>query len=199
MSIFSQCTRGCGFQSQGHLRTSLCLLVFFTMTVLVGCSTSSRTHLADNFSANALYSFVVEPAVDQSNFKPGLTDSQIDVATAMTLALNDAVRVNGLSGIGLPGALRLQTTISVYAPGNAAVRQFLPGISGSTELTTTTLVRTANGTNLARIEVSRSIGAGGAFTIGAWRAVFDEVAKEIIVQIRSRLLDSRQAQEKTVR
>ncbi|MDR1035492.1 MAG: DUF4410 domain-containing protein [Deltaproteobacteria bacterium] len=66
-----------------------------------------------------------------------------------------------------------------YEPGNAFSRWLMPG-AGTTRLSVVANITNQTGLNAARIASERSIGFGGAYTIGAWKYVFDEVAKEIV-------------------
>lgn len=78
---------------------------------------------------------------------------------------------------------RIETEILVYEPGNAFKRWLMPDW-GSTKFVTKSLIYDKNNTLIATVPVERSIGFGGAFTIGAWKDVIDEVAKEIIFAIK---------------
>lgn len=63
----------------------------------------------------------------------------------------------------------------------------LPG-AGATKLTTVSIIYTADRRELARIPVTRSIAAGGGYTIGAWKYVFKDVAKETVKVIKEQIL-----------
>lgn len=46
---------------------------------------------------------------------------------------------------------------------------------------------------MAKIPVNRSIAAGGGYTIGAWKTVFDDVAQEIVKVLKEQLLGIKKA------
>ena len=63
----------------------------------------------------------------------------------------------------------------------------LPG-AGATKLVTESEIYTPEGVLVAKIPVNRSIAAGGGYTIGAWKTVFDDVAQEIVKVLKEQLL-----------
>ena len=79
----------------------------------------------------------------------------------------------------------INVTLLDYAPGNAFHRWLMPGL-GATKLSVVAEVAYAQGPALAEIPVERSIGFGGAYTVGAWRYVFDEVAVAIVDALATR-------------
>ncbi|MDR1314992.1 MAG: DUF4410 domain-containing protein [Deltaproteobacteria bacterium] len=122
--------------------------------------------------------FKVGQVTDKSGFKfPENAEEPIDLQQAMNDALQKA-----LTERGAYGADNSNWTVSVdivsYAPGNAFARWLMPG-AGATKLSVVAYISDETGLQAAKIPVERSIGFGGAYTIGAWKYVFDEVAKEI--------------------
>lgn len=110
---------------------------------------------------------------DESGFTPSGED--LDPKQAMRTALEAALTKANLLGT----EYKLKIEISEYEPGNAFARWVLPGLGG-TYLRTRTYVQNADNGTVATIPVNRTVAAGGAFTIGAWRECFNEVAEEIV-------------------
>ena len=95
----------------------------------------------------------------------------------MREALEKALRAKGALGEEAPWLVKVE--LVDYAPGNAFARWLLPG-AGATKLKAVATVVDSEGSRAATIPVERSIGFGGAYTIGAWKYVFDEVAVEMV-------------------
>lgn len=74
-----------------------------------------------------------------------------------------------------------------YEPGNAFKRWILPGW-GSTVLEVRGEIRSPDsGAIAAVIENKRSILAGGAYTIGAWKSIFSDVAGDLVREMKTRI------------
>ena len=99
-------------------------------------------------------------------------------------AVKKAVAKQGIEG----SEYTIETKIINYEPGNAFTRWLLP-CAGATKLATISSVLDKEGTVVATVPVERSIGFGGAFTIGAWKRVLTEVADEIVSVIKKHMND----------
>jgi hypothetical protein len=123
--------------------------------------------------------FTIGEIADRSGFEPPADeDETIDLKLAMTAALRKALTEKGAFA-----EQESQWTVAVeiisYAPGNAFARWLFPG-AGATKLSVVAYVLDDSGQQAAKLLVERSIGFGGAYTVGAWKYVFDEVAREIV-------------------
>ena len=78
----------------------------------------------------------------------------------------------------------LEVNIIQYTKGNAVARWLLPG-AGKTILSVEARLVSKTGTTVAESQATESIGAGGLYTVGAWKRVFDTVAKSLIKDIKS--------------
>ena len=160
------------------------ILLMFSLLLLVSfssaCSKSASFDLKDPNAVIAPNSdFMVGEVVDKSGYVPKEDDPQVDLVNSLKNALEKTVESQGIEG----DDYRIETEILVYEPGNAFKRWLMPGW-GSTKFVTKSLIYDKNNTLIATVPVERSIGFGGAFTIGAWKDVIDEVAKEIIFAIK---------------
>jgi hypothetical protein len=106
---------------------------------------------------------------------------EYDVESMLRNALSEALQAERLVWLGpdQPNHLILTARIVDYEPGNAFQRWLLPGW-GSTVLSVDAELRDANTGSLAgSLSDRHSIAFGGGYTIGAWKAIFDAVAKDI--------------------
>ncbi|EGY24611.1 hypothetical protein DA2_3227 [Desulfovibrio sp. A2] len=164
-----------------QLRT-LSLLLLFCVLFTAGCSTKSRiTPMGDAAHIPAGSTFSVGQTVDDSSFKFGEQDEKFSLCDTMSASLKNALVQEAMESA--QGPLVIKTRILAYAPGNAFARWLVPG-AGATKLSTESEVYAPDGSMLAKIPVERSIAAGGGYTIGAWKYVFDDVAKEIVAVLK---------------
>jgi hypothetical protein len=121
--------------------------------------------------------FSVGQVTDNSGFKFPEGETETVVLTqAMAEALEKSLRAQGNLG---DGQWIINVDITEYSPGNAFARWLLPG-AGATVLGVVANIVDQNGLPAARIPIERSIGFGGAYTVGAWKYVFNEVAEAIV-------------------
>lgn len=160
----------------------MCTMVFVAFSA--GCSTkSSIVGLNPEIQVSQSEKFASGNVVDKSGYVFGEKDEKIVLTEVMQSALSSALETGGIRGTGYV----IDTEILEYAPGNAFARWMLPG-AGATKLTTVSTIYTADRRELARIPVTRSIAAGGGYTIGAWKYVFKDVAKETVKVIKEQIL-----------
>lgn len=162
----------------------LLTMIAIVLFVLVGCGTKT-VYIADPGSEpvdpNAHFS--VGEVKDSSGFVfEADDDDTFDLKDAMRSSLQDKLNAN--NPIGDSFRYIVDVNILDYAPGNAALRWLAPG-AGKTKLSVEAEIRAEGGKSYAIIQAARSIGFGGAFTIGAWKYVFDTVAEEIVEAIRN--------------
>jgi hypothetical protein len=112
-------------------------------------------------------------------FKAGDSDA-FDLKDAMTSALRAAIAGQGLTGDGYS----VDVNILAYEPGSAFARWLMPG-AGATKLTVEASIADKSGAQVAKIPVERHISAGGGFTIGADKYIFEDVAKAIVTVIKN--------------
>ncbi|MDR2613357.1 MAG: DUF4410 domain-containing protein [Deltaproteobacteria bacterium] len=123
--------------------------------------------------------FSVGQVTDATGFEfPPGEEPPLVLEEAMAEALTRALEERGALG---SGRWIVEATLVEYAPGNAFQRWLLPVVIGKTRLgIEARVIDRLHGVEAARIPAERTIRAGGIFTVGAWRYVFDEVAREIV-------------------
>lgn len=160
----------------------IAVAVFF----ISGCATKSNVYQPKD--ATYLPSdtrFKVENSIDASGFSFSEKEEAFSLSEAMHGSMNAALASEGL--LSDSGTYTVTTKINKYEPGNAFTRWLIPG-AGATKLSTETVVLDKYNAEIARIPVERSIAFGGGFTIGAYKYVFDEVAKETVRVMKSKLI-----------
>ena len=156
---------------------------------MVGCATkSSLEGLSPTLKVAQTAKFESGEVTDKSGFVFGEKDDKIVLTDAMKSSLTAALATEDLAG----NDYVIKTTILQYSPGNAFARWMLPG-AGATKLVTESEIYTPEGVLVAKIPVNRSIAAGGGYTIGAWKTVFDDVAQEIVKVLKEQLLGIKKA------
>ena len=161
----------------------LMVLLMAIAGMSAGCSTKAvYTPLPGADAVSPVGPFDIGETKDLSGYKFGDKDEKIDLAAAMSDALQVALKNSSV--FATPGRYSLNTTITEYAPGNAFARWMLPGAGGTVLGVECTVVDTETGKQLAVLPVRRSIAAGGLYTVGAWKDVFEEVAGEIVKMLK---------------
>ncbi|MBR5050115.1 MAG: DUF4410 domain-containing protein [Desulfovibrio sp.] len=152
------------------------LPVLMLSLALAGCATHGTMQLSDEarpLAADA--TFQNEEVKDASGFDWGTEKDRVDIVASLKAAIDWELAQANLAGTGYV----LRTDIVRYEPGNAFKRWLMPGF-GATRLNVVGKVFTREGALVATVPVERYIGFGGGFTIGAWKDVFQDVAKEIV-------------------
>lgn len=165
-------------------KTMIIPAMFIFLIVCSGCSTKTYYQpIPGEAAVQTTASFTIGKTQDLSGYK--FSDDDKD-KFVLTTAMDDALKAE----LGKAGALRLDgadyvidTKITNYAPGNAALRWLLPG-AGETRLTVESSVINNEGRVVATIPVDRRVPAGGVQTIGAYKYVFEDVAEAIVTVLR---------------
>ncbi len=165
-------------------KTVVFLAAMMVLIVLSGCSTKTYYQAVQGeATVQPTASFTVGKTQDLSGYKFGDDDKdKFDLAMAMDGALKaelgkvEALRLDGADYV-------IDTKVITYAPGNAALRWLLPG-AGETRLTVESSVINNEGRVVAKIPVDRQVAAGGVQTVGAYKYVFEDVAKAIVTVLR---------------
>jgi hypothetical protein len=154
-------------------------IALFVIVFAFGCSTKGSyipSNNAPEIPTNSV--FFVGEVTDSSGFKfPANEPQSLDLKQTMIEALTQALKDKG--ALGDESNYVINVEVLDYKPGNAFARWLLPG-AGATKLKVVASILDQNKVTVATIPVERSIGFGGAYTIGAWRYVFHEVATEIV-------------------
>lgn len=156
------------------------------LAAVSACSTSSEVKFSGKEQAFARgATFVIAETKDSSGFVFEDKSEAFKLDEAFAGALKTALAKESIPTSGV-GAYTIKSEIVAYAPGNAFARWLMPG-AGATELSTVSRVYAASGEEIATIPVSRSIAAGGGYTVGAYKYVFNDNAQEVALLIKARI------------
>lgn len=113
----------------------------------------------------------------------------VDAPALLRAAMEEALRDEDLAAS--PGFVEdrfvLSLAITDYRPGNAFKRWLLPGYGSTVLAVRGTLRDAATGGLAASVVHRRSVLAGGAYTIGAWKTIFRSVAGDLAADLRVRI------------
>ena len=165
------------------MKRAALLLFILALPLVAGCGTKSTYIQTPGAQAiNQSDGFIVGKVEDLSGFqfKPNDKDA-FSLKEAMSAALSSALTKQGLTGAG---QYSVNVNILAYAPGSAFARWLMPG-AGATQLSVEAFIVDKKSTQVAKIPVERHISAGGGFTIGAYKYIFEDVAQEIAAVIKN--------------
>jgi len=149
------------------------------LAVLGGCASSSSINLVGDSSIAGNLSI---DSVTVTN-STGENFDGADVVALMRSATEDQVKTKNLTPTESTGtSYKLEIDIVQYSKGNAVARWMLPG-AGKTILSVEARLKDNVGAVIAESQATESIGAGGLYTIGAWKRVFDKVANSLVTDI----------------
>lgn len=158
------------------MRKIILLLVF--VLPLAACSTKSKLIPMEQFeSVTTINGYTIGTVQDTSGYVFDPDEEEFDLAEAMEDSIVKSLQKANIQCED--NGLVINTKIIDYEPGNAFKRWLMPGY-GETELKTENEIATVDGVVIARIPIKSSIGFGGAYTIGAWKYVFDNVSEELV-------------------
>jgi hypothetical protein len=164
------------FQSRALL--PLALMVFIA-ALATGCGSVS-THLTMEPGERLASTdrFWIAEVLDQSS-----QPTDVDATGLLRTALHGALSKQSLSASGQTDAVALNAAVVEYAKGNAFKRWLWPGF-GKTVLATVVELNRA-GRPIGRVNAQRTVTAGGAYTVGAWKSVFEDVSRDIARELKS--------------
>lgn len=160
------------------------VLSAFAVLVLSACGTvEHKLNLLNNFTPEVATGVEVGKVTNET----GKTfDSEVNVEEMLRRALTDKLMAEKLLwGAATPKKLVLDSKILDYDEGNAFKRWLLPGW-GATVLTIQSDLR-QDGQLVGTVDAKRTVSAGGGYTIGAWKTVFDQLAGDVVEDLRSKI------------
>jgi len=84
----------------------------------------------------------------------------------------------------------MDVNIIEYRKGDAFKRWLWPGY-GSTVLVVEATLLDAEGNVDATAQANRSVDAGGGYTVGAWESVFDDVARDLVSDLKGNIVGTK--------
>ena len=165
--------------SQGSKTMNLFTRQFFAVAAVVilsGCASTSNLELNPN---TKLSNFVIAN-IEVVN-ETGESFEGIVVEEVLSQEIKGQLSALGLdSGSGAPATMKVN--IIQYEKGNAVARWIMPGL-GKTILSVEGEILGADGSLIASSQATETVGAGGLYTIGAWKQVFEKVARSLATDL----------------
>jgi hypothetical protein len=161
------------------------------LCLLSACGTvEHKLTLVDNFSPESTTAIEVGKITNETGKTFG---PEIDLEDMLRRALTEKLTADYLlSNNTTQDKLILDSKILDFDEGNAFKRWLLPGW-GATVLTIQSDLR-KNGQLVGTVDAKRTVSAGGAYTIGAWKTIFDGLAGDVVEDLRSRIPNKQPAQ-----
>ena len=111
----------------------------------------------------------------------------IDIEGMLRDAVNRELTKEGLLGTeGTSNIVTMNINIIEYRKGDAFKRWIWPGY-GSTVLVVEATLLDDQGNVDATAQANRSVDAGGGYTVGAWENIFDDVAADLVADLKSKI------------
>lgn len=151
------------------------IMVLTTLLFLAGCSTSSNFTYDPGIGSG---SNIQISSVTSENLT-GQTFDNLDVSAEMTSAVERALKDRNITS---KDSANINIRIIQYKKGNAVARWVVPG-AGMTVLSVEAVLTDPNNKEIGWGQVTRSIGAGGLYTIGAYKTIFTEVANALVKEL----------------
>ena len=108
----------------------------------------------------------------------------IDIEAMLREAVvNELTKESLLGQKGVPGVVTMDVNIIEYRKGDAFKRWLWPGY-GSTVLVVEATLLDADGNVDATAQANRSVDAGGGYTVGAWEKIFEDVATDLVSDLK---------------
>ena len=165
-------------------RVGVVILSCMTLFLLSACGTvQHKMSLLNNFSPDSATGVEVGKVTNET----GKTfDPEINVEDMLRRALTEKLTAEKLLWSNTtPKKLVLDSKILDYDAGDAFKRWLLPGW-GATVLTIQSDLR-QDGQLVGTVDAKRTVSVGGAYTIGAWKTVFDNLAGDVVEDLRAKI------------
>lgn len=159
----------------------------FLLMVFILSACGTRRHAMEFASGETTIpttaKYYVKAAEDNSGFVFDKEDDVVDIKSVMESALVDKLKAEGMYSSDPNEAFSIKSTVKKYDPGSAFGRWLMPGV-GSTVIEVSSDVSGPDGKTIGIIETRNSVDAGGGFTIGAWKYIFEHAATEIVTELK---------------
>lgn len=165
-------------------RVGVAILSCMALFLLSACGTvQHKMNLLNNFTPDSATGVEVGKVTNET----GKTfDPEINVEDMLRRALTEKLTAEKLLWSNTtPKKLVLDSKILDYDAGDAFKRWLLPGW-GATVLTIQSDLR-QDGQLVGTVDAKRTVSVGGAYTIGAWKTVFDNLAGDVVEDLRAKI------------
>lgn len=159
-------------------KIGLSILLSLGFLLFTGCSAKHDVALNDKYSHKADSKIQIGYVANQT----GKT-FDVNIEEMLRNALNQKLNQEKLLWLneGNP-RLTLNVRILKYSKGNAFARWIMPGL-GATELTIVADLMDGD-VVVGTAKANRTVAAGGAFTIGAWQTVYNDIATDLVNDLK---------------
>lgn len=163
------------------------LLWIFSAMVLAACGTAEHSVRVEDEQAFTADTKVIVAEVTNKTGESFDIDIEAMLKDAMVTELAEQ---NLLGQPGADNVLSMEINIIEYRKGDAFKRWLWPGY-GSTVLVVEAALLDNEGNTDATAQANRSVDAGGGYTIGAWSAIFKDVASDLIADLKGNIRGSK--------
>jgi len=163
------------------------LLYIFPLLFLVACGTVEHSVRVEDQQA---FGVTTKILVGEVANKTG-ESFDIDIAAMLRDAMvNELAKENLLGQQGARDLVTMNVNIIEYRKGDAFKRWLWPGY-GSTVLVVEATLLDAEGNVDATAQANRSVDAGGGYTTGAWKEIFEDVAADLVADLKVKITGAR--------
>ena len=169
--------------SKEHLSKLVLALVAIWITfTLSACGTAvHKVTLQDNYTPPSDTKIEVGSVKNESGEM-----FEVNVEQLLRWALNGSLAAAGMRwDRGDGNKMVIESKIVEYEPGDAFKRWLLPGW-GATVLTVQCDLKEGNEL-VGSVEARRTVSAGGGYTVGAWKGIFDDLAEDIVKDLQAKI------------
>ena len=159
------------------------LLIGFLTLIFVGCANvQHQARLNKEYLPKVNVSIKVAKVVNDTGF-----DFDIDIEEMLADALEDQLLEEDLLWLGVEEpVLLIESRIIGYKKGSAFKRWMMPGW-GATELSIRCKLKDDKNNVVGKAAATREVFAGGGYTVGAWKTVFNDVANDVAEDLRAQI------------
>lgn len=153
------------------------------MVVLTGCGTvQHKVELKDKYTPPTNTKIELGKVMNKTG-----EEFDIDIKKMLSDSLATKLKEKELlwSGTG-ESRLILESNIIEYKKGDAFKRWLLPGWGATVLIIRCDLVDEAN-VIVGSVDAKRTVSAGGGYTIGAWKTVFDNLANDVVEDLSKKI------------
>ena len=170
-----------GEKTMKHKKTSVkkFLLIFcgfLFMVVATGCGTvQHKVDFKDKYAPPPNTKIELGRVMNKTG-----DEFDIDIKKMLSDSLEKTLKEKELLWTGTGGSkLLLESNIIEYKKGDAFKRWLLPGWGSTILIVRCDLVDEDNRI-VGSVDAKRTVDAGGGYTIGAWKTVFDNLANDVV-------------------
>jgi hypothetical protein len=156
------------------------LLLVFPVMFLFACGTVEHSVRVEDQQAFGADTRVMVGVVANRTGESFDIDVEAMLRDAM---VNELTKEDLLGQEGTPGVVTMNVNIIEYRKGDAFKRWLWPGY-GSTVLVVEATLLDAEGNVDATAQANRSVDAGGGYTTGAWKEIFEDVAADLVSDLK---------------